>query len=80
MKTRNSVLAKLNGCLVLIKVTPGGTGKCPSCGEQEFQESGWSGPEWIECVNNNCDFEILKSHVTEIENILASVSKTDCRP
>ena len=82
MKTRNSVLAKVNGCLVLIEVTKKttGKGKCPSCGTTEFRYSDWSGPEWIECCNDDCGFEVSTSHVEEVESILTSVSKTDCKP
>ena len=68
---RNSILAKLRGCLVLIETKPlqsGESGKCPDCGCIEFRKSTWSGDSWIECCNDNCDFEVLASHVREIEN------------
>lgn len=81
MKTREIVLAKVGSCLVLIEVKKRkeGGGKCPVCGCKEFRESFWNSSEWIECCNDRCDFEVLKSHVEEIDSTLTSVSKGDCR-
>lgn len=66
---RTSVLAKLRGCLVLIKVNPftpkGFSGQCPACKSNEFTEAE-SG--WTECNNDECDFAILTAHLKEIEN------------
>ena len=81
MKQRETVLAKVQGCLVLIEVKPGSPGKCPQCGETQFRLSRFSGKSWIECCNDDCDFEVLASHVREIEAIPTQVSRGgDCRP
>lgn len=67
---RSSVLAKYYGSLVLLEVKPSsGKGKCPQCGETMFRESPhkWD-TGWIECCNDDCDFQFLKAHLDEIES------------
>lgn len=77
---RESVLCKYKGALVLMEAAPGVTGNCPQCGNREFQLSTWSGKEWTECTNSDCDFEVLTAHVKEVEAITTKVSKGDCKP
>lgn len=62
---RTSVLAKVRGCLVLMRVKPGikKPGKC-LCGAVNFTES----KGWTSCDNDDCDLELLTAHVKEIDS------------
>ena len=64
---RTSILAQMYGGLVLIGVDPSikGVGKCPMCGAVKFIKDWWS-KGWTSCDNEQCDFQMLTSHVEEV--------------
>lgn len=68
---KTSVLCKLAGALVLIKVNPfgpkGTEGCCPLCKSTQFEEASFG---WTECSDCH-DFSLLTTHLKEIERQVA---------
>ncbi len=67
-----SALCKAGGCLVLMSTArpEGRTGRCPLCHGTNFRDAPHG---WVECVTDECDFAVLKSHLNRMPDDVANL-------